>query len=629
MGASRWWSLPNRPCQRRPRRTYPTLWALEDRALLSVTITDLGNLAPIDLNNNGAVLGTDPTDGPVIDSGGTMTPLPTSFNAEYIALNDQNQAIGTYSITDTFAMVWTGGSNFTALSPNDVKPYVPYVGLFYGGSDAVAINNHGDVLGVSTGDTIDQNFNSTGSHNYATLWPAGQQNPTFLLSIPETSSVTDVNDSGQVVGAYTDTGGNERAFINTGGQFVTLPGLAGDAANPTSNAVAINARGDVIGTDNGQGVLWQLDKQGNYSALSLGSFIPDAINSTGVILGTAQSQSAIWTSTGGVQSLQSLVPSDLGWSNLTALDINDNNQVLGSGSHNGQPSTTILVSGLTFSSPDIAVTSLAWDSKNGGVNFTFQVTGGDLPKDGTVALYWANGPNESDIPPGAQSIAPQTIREAKTYPTVHVTGKQLGEPPKDATYLLAVADHDQQIAESDESNNVKSLLDVQITQVAPVSDYSIMVIKDVMRAAGQANASISSTIRTPKSQAAAMFNNILRTSVQTQKNLYAAAGDQVIDVYAGMTKGKTKAQILAAAPAIESAMEAKIIALGNKGQRVSRHVATRAQYDKYNVLDIAPNSLSNSALFLKFAKLDPRIVQNKVFGPSNGDPGDHLEIPQP
>src|SRR5207247_9251576 len=55
-------------------------------------------------------------------------------------------------------------------------------------------------------------------------------------------------------------------------------------------------------------------------------------------------------------------------------------------------STTITLCG----QPDIAPTSLTWNPLQGGVDFSYQVTGTDLPQDTTAALYWASGPTLAD-----------------------------------------------------------------------------------------------------------------------------------------------------------------------------------------------------------------------------------------
>jgi len=150
-----------------------------------------------------------------------------------------------------------------------------------------------------------------------------------------------------------------------------------------------------------------------------------------------------------------------------------------------------------------------------------------------------------------------------------------------------------------------------------VSDYSLTVLKDIMAKAGVASVVISSTARDPFNQARVMFDNIMKTGVAAQKELYAAAGDAVIDVCAAAQKaGKTPAETI-------KLMEAKIIALGP--EKVSHHAA---DLTKLNVFDVAPSSIPSG----KKAAWEAAIKGNKaiakfIFPPL--DPGYHFEIKQP
>ena len=150
-----------------------------------------------------------------------------------------------------------------------------------------------------------------------------------------------------------------------------------------------------------------------------------------------------------------------------------------------------------------------------------------------------------------------------------------------------------------------------------VSDYSLTVLKDIMAKAGVASVVISSTARDPFNQARVMFDNIEKTGVAAQKELYAAAGDAVIDACAAAQKaGKTPAETI-------KLMEAKIIALGP--EKVSRRAA---DLTKLNVFDVTPSSIPSG----KKAAWEAAIKANKsiakfIFPPL--DPGYHFEIKQP
>lgn len=148
-----------------------------------------------------------------------------------------------------------------------------------------------------------------------------------------------------------------------------------------------------------------------------------------------------------------------------------------------------------------------------------------------------------------------------------------------------------------------------------VTNFSLQVLEDILQAAGLSSALISSTARTPSDQARVMFNNLESHGVASQKKLYAAAGDAVIDEYVKAKKAK-KTPL-----EIKAAMEAKIIAIGPT--KVSHHAADP---NVLCVFDIAPSSIAKKAAFEKAVKADKRV---KTFIVPPLDPGYHLEIPQP
>ncbi len=152
-----------------------------------------------------------------------------------------------------------------------------------------------------------------------------------------------------------------------------------------------------------------------------------------------------------------------------------------------------------------------------------------------------------------------------------------------------------------------------------VSTHSKTILTEMLNHAGLGSCLITSTSRTPADQARVMFNNLETLGVAAQKALYAAAGDQVIDVYSEKkAEGKTDAQI-------KTAMEAKIKAIGP--EKVSRHCADPAVL---NVVDISPLSIANKHAFENAVNvaLNNRKV-SRFITPRNGDPAYHIEIPQP
>ena len=117
-----------------------------------------------------------------------------------------------------------------------------------------------------------------------------------------------------------------------------------------------------------------------------------------------------------------------------------------------------------------------------------------------------------------------------------------------------------------------------------VTPEALAVLKDVLKAAGVTSAQISSTARDASDQARAMYNNLEGTGkgqgVEAQRDLYAATGDKVIDVYEALKKEKKS-------PAeIKQAMKEKIDELGPS--TVSLHLADTS---KLCVFDVGPKSV--------------------------------------
>jgi hypothetical protein len=113
-----------------------------------------------------------------------------------------------------------------------------------------------------------------------------------------------------------------------------------------------------------------------------------------------------------------------------------------------------------------------------------------------------------------------------------------------------------------------------------------------------------------------MYNNIVSKGVASQRALYAAAGDQVIDAYvASKEAGRDRNGILAD-------MTAAIQRIGPG--RVSKHCADPAVL---GVVDIGPSSVENKERFVAAVEADPR-VSNFLHPGNSSDPAYHIEIPQ-
>ncbi|WEK35402.1 MAG: DUF6443 domain-containing protein [Candidatus Pseudobacter hemicellulosilyticus] len=147
---------------------------------------------------------------------------------------------------------------------------------------------------------------------------------------------------------------------------------------------------------------------------------------------------------------------------------------------------------------------------------------------------------------------------------------------------------------------------------AVVSQYSIDQLAAIMRASGNPNVTITSTLRTPEGQARAMYDNIASRGVAYNLRLYGPAGDQVVNVAArGQRAGLGR-------DAIISAMAQEIRRIGPG--RVSRHTGDP---NVINVLDISPRTIVNRQAFAR----EIRARGIRFFEPPR-DPAFHLEIRQ-
>ncbi|MBA4410720.1 MAG: hypothetical protein C0397_15010 [Odoribacter sp.] len=149
---------------------------------------------------------------------------------------------------------------------------------------------------------------------------------------------------------------------------------------------------------------------------------------------------------------------------------------------------------------------------------------------------------------------------------------------------------------------------------ATVSSTTVSILQEIMQCAGITSLTITSTTRDPESQASAMYDNCENLGVENQYNLYANAGDQVIEVYfEGSINHLTRDQIIAN-------MVSKIYEVGPTN--VSKHCADPTVL---NVIDISPSSISNQGAFENCVNSNYGV--SRFISPPD-DPVYHLEIPQ-
>jgi hypothetical protein len=433
------------------RALKPGVWQLEDRCVLSVSIIGLGSppasggFTPTALNDNDQVIGSPDNGEPYLYNGGTWAQYLFLNEASYsfVALNNVADAAGSYSLGGSaiYGLRFADGKA-SPLSPTDVNPYVRGGGLYYGGSTAYALDNSGDAVGEAHGYPIDpQTFEIDGDYQqHATIWPDGQQNPTFL-PVPGSSWAYGINDAGEIVGTYNNSSGAATPFLLDGSDLTNLP----DLPNTTGDTpVAINNNSWIIGTVGSSGVLWKPGStSGSYTAIPL-DFAPVGINNNNIVAG---GDGTLWSVHTGDVNVNSQLPPESGWVLNSIAGINNSNDLAGVGSQGAY-----LLTGLTLDAlPTIAAATPSYDTSDGGVNYGYTISGADLRQATTVDLDWASG-TAVDTVIGDPIVSTPTETAQGTY-DLHATPAQLGAPPSGANYLLVVADPDNLISTADPSKD--------------------------------------------------------------------------------------------------------------------------------------------------------------------------------
>jgi hypothetical protein len=279
---------------------------------------------------------------------------------------------------------------------------------------------------------------------------------------------------------------------------------------------------------------------------------------------------------------------------------------------------------------------LAWDRTNGGLRLTFEVVDGALEEETSIEVFFATGTGYANRTGAAlfTHVVAAGTPQGQHGP-VQIDGQILTGDAAGTTHFLAAASE----------TSVGAVADVQIAyganaNAAVVSAGMLTVVRESLRVAGQANATINSTARSPADQARAMFNNLVNpgtdgvltleevtSNVNVQKNGngtgdftgYGAAGDAVIDVFVAEIADLTAAEILADATAIKTTMEGEIDAQGPTS--VSKHCSDPALI---SVVDVGAAAFSATNGLLFVAEAESRVTNFLDERGSNGCY--HLEL---
>ncbi|MCC9371167.1 LysM peptidoglycan-binding domain-containing protein [Enterobacter hormaechei subsp. oharae] len=162
-----------------------------------------------------------------------------------------------------------------------------------------------------------------------------------------------------------------------------------------------------------------------------------------------------------------------------------------------------------------------------------------------------------------------------------------------------------------------------------VTNYSLEIIKGIMKSSGVHKITITSTLRSVEKQVNAMYVNMQSKGIDSQLAYYAKAGREVIKAAidaGGNDRSKTAA--------VKAAMTEKVIQLQSEGRLVSRHCVSELMYAERNVFDISKNLSSKRSVLLAFDKALTEYAANndgfKYISPflHSGEPAFHVEIVQ-
>ncbi len=337
--------------KRRPESS-PGMEPLEDRRLLSYTITNLGSLGgtvsvPVDLNNHGEVVGYSDTANNAAQhaflySHGRMTDLGTlgGTTSEAMGINDRGDVVGTSNVAP-------GNEQVDAfLDRGGVLTDLGTIDPAFEGDGLVSVNAGGLVSGLSAGDD-------------AALDRQGKV--IDLGALAGLGSVArGINDSGQVVG-FSPTGslpaanGSSlpslivHAFLYRHGKMSDLGTLGGmnSAANSINDHGAVVGSADPANDSLNHAFLYSKGRMTDLGTLGGPESVASAINNKGAVVGyslTSTSTSATHgfiDQHGRMVDLNSLIPTDSGFVIAAASGINDRGQILAQGYETSSPNADL------------------------------------------------------------------------------------------------------------------------------------------------------------------------------------------------------------------------------------------------------------------------------------------------
>ncbi len=145
--------------------------------------------------------------------------------------------------------------------------------------------------------------------------------------------------------------------------------------------------------------------------------------------------------------------------------------------------------------PDLAATSLAWDTAQGGVDYGYTISGGDLQQPTTIDLDWASGTTPDTII--GNPIVTTTTNTAQGTYNLHATPSQLATVPSGARYLLAVVDPNNDVTPADPSKVASLALSSLMVTTQPPNIVGLDDNFDVQVSEEDANGNVDTSFNGP------------------------------------------------------------------------------------------------------------------------------------
>jgi probable HAF family extracellular repeat protein len=307
------------------------------------------------------------------------------------------------------------------------------------------VNDADQVVGVFTSGPRRQ----TVSHAF--LWQNGGFIELGTLG-GSSDSASAINNSSQVVGSSLTTNGQSHAFLWQNGTIRDLGILPGGFS---SDATAINDAGQIVGSSTTanfgpahavlfqNGVITDLGVPPNFT-----SSVATAINIHGVVVGVAsvgsygRNNHAFIAQNGSITDLNRLIPGNSGpWVLQTATGINDNGEIVGTGTNNGlgraflltpTNETTVPASPIDLvATSGNAVVALTWDGSVGATSYNVKRANSSSGPFATVAtVAGSNFTDHSATNCSTYSYVVSAVNSAGESPnSSSVTGAPQSVPP--------------------------------------------------------------------------------------------------------------------------------------------------------------------------------------------------------